>query len=255
MLVGFTNIIIIIFPQFTAGQTMAQRICRQITAQTNRIKQAVLQYNNLDAPNECKYPNQVTLTEAYDIKATLWCHLEDAQSLVTNGVIPVTVKRALIDHHHMIRRCDEERQLLEEEMQRTLNFYKNKIRTLQGSVAKLESSTEKYNVGLCGLLKAKINELKAFIHHQHSMFNKAGVTLPPLTTQFEPYTTIDDDSHSSEPDIDSEGSHVDSDVASDGDESEEGECEEDEYEDPLDPLLNALSAYEDPLSSAESDIE
>ena len=58
----------LVFFYFTAGLTMAQRIGRQITKQTNRIKQAVSQYNILDKNLNSNLPIKLSLSDAYNVQ-------------------------------------------------------------------------------------------------------------------------------------------------------------------------------------------
>ena len=226
---------------------MAQRICRQITKQTNRIKQAVTQYNILDKNLNSRLPVKLSLSDAYDVQSDIWSHLGDSKQ--DKKKVAPYIKRTLIDLHHRIQRCDEEIVLLTSEMKNTVLFMVQKRDVIRSALKELTPQSSSYNRGLCSLLKGKLLNVDASLKHTHGLFQKAGVdTVDSSEIQENPQPVI----HLIHPQ--SSDSESEEEGSTSGSESEGSE--HDDY-DPLNELCDALDegTYEEPLSSAESDVD
>ena len=150
---------------------MAQRISRQITAQTNRLKQSVIKYNNLPVNIDSKLPAKIMLNEAYNVEAALWNHLQEKEHLVGNGFVPAYVKRTLIDLSHRVSRCHEEVDLIKSEMKNTLHFYEAKVKIL-GDAIHQQPNDCTYDIGVRGLLLRNKQAIEKKLAYLQDLFHK-----------------------------------------------------------------------------------
>ena len=264
---------------------MAARISRQITAQTNQLKEAVVRYNSLYCSSEGKLPCKINLQDAYDVQSSLWNYLQDDDHLKGNGYIPVYIKRTLIDLKHRVDRSNEEISLIKEDMINVLHFYQKKRQHLMSTIAVQKTSTT-YDKGVKSLLLLKKQEVDNKLKGLCKAFKESAgvvVEVPANTVEVEVIESVHSSSHVVASDSSSaagvvvevpantveledmesvhSSSHVVASDSSSGSDFSDDEqtCQDedaaDDY-DPLEELYNLVSnSYEGPLSSAESDID
>ena len=113
---------------FSDGQKIAKKLEVQISSETLKIKSLVPQYNSCQAM-ESRESKDVLLEEALD-------PLFLATQLQPNLLFHSKAKQELINACLTVERSSEEIVLLQEEMQRTLNYYSNILNKVDISLAK-----------------------------------------------------------------------------------------------------------------------
>lgn len=78
-------------------------------------------------PNGCKskYPLKVLVEDALDINSSMWLSIDSEVDLPSS--LPYCVKRQLIDLIHINNRCNEELDIIKEEMGQIVKFYEGKL--------------------------------------------------------------------------------------------------------------------------------
>ena len=158
------------------GGALAKKISNQITTQTNKLKQSIQDYNHLYERVATQLPKHVVLKEAYDVKSQLWQCLDSTKLPTGNGVIPVYVKRQLIDLLHRVTRSAEEVNLLQGEMGNCIKFYQAQITSLQMFTSSLHPQ-DPYERGIKCLVECKLKQVKAKNEHLKTLFKKCGVVI------------------------------------------------------------------------------
>ncbi|KAK2555124.1 hypothetical protein P5673_023094 [Acropora cervicornis] len=109
----------------TDGQAIAKRLCSQISKTTNAVKQLVKEYVRSQTSIGSKYPSKILVEDALDINSSMWLSIDSEVDLPSS--VPYCVKRQLIDLIHINNRCDEELDIIKEEMGQIVKFYEGKL--------------------------------------------------------------------------------------------------------------------------------
>lgn len=164
---------------------------------------------------DSKYPSSVTFEEVTDLNSTIWNCLEE--EIEYNSPVPYYIRRKIVDFQHLINRCNEEVQLIKEEMTRVICFYSSKISALEEwSDALKNESTE--SRGLFAMVLTKKYLLEVVLQH--------------LTAAFSSYMDGDTPELEEHEDI-SEEDRIFSTDSDEGEDEEEMELSESEGEDGL----------------------
>lgn len=164
--------------RFAEGHVMASRISRRITAVHQKLKVLIETYNSLRCQvMESNMPESLT----WDIVTNMQpCSVTFTTE---ESTIPVNIKRTAIDQTHLIHRCDEEVELVKQEM---LNTYTFLLKHHNLIVQRLEQRTDSttFNMGVITLLKSKLLFLELQLVQCHSSFSQhVEVTSPPSVAQ------------------------------------------------------------------------
>ena len=115
------------------GQAIAIKLSKQITQRTNAIKTALGKYNaSLKSLEDWieGLPKEIDFDEAKDPGSQLYGDFKSPAGQ-NQDTVPFTVKRSAIDLHNFLQRCGEERELLEIEVERLINYYLNQKQELE----------------------------------------------------------------------------------------------------------------------------
>ena len=116
------------------GQSIFNRLSKQLKSITKKIQKTIDQYNKVGYPYK-ELPEILTFENVKDIDNVIYKGLTSHQ--VTNEV-PSTMKQELIQLKCLLDRCAEEKVLLKNEMKSVISWNKNQYRKVK---AKLGSAT------------------------------------------------------------------------------------------------------------------
>lgn len=154
------------------GQSIAKKLCGQITKQTKAIKNAVKVYNGnaeqWSRISDRQYPDAITFEECVASESKLWNSLENVES----NDVPRSVKRHLIDLFHLRQRCEEEVVMLQEEMDNCLTHFSGNLDELKCWLDRLvREDIHDDKRGLIAIVSKRIYALSWFIDTLKQKFN------------------------------------------------------------------------------------
>lgn len=114
-LITFGWVLLIVFEiPFSDGQAEAKRLAKSITSKTSNLKKQLKKYNSsVEILNQKGHSSFKLLTweEASDVSSIIY-----SINFPDDDQFPLVLKRATVDAHTLVTRCDEETQYLKEEM-------------------------------------------------------------------------------------------------------------------------------------------
>ena len=105
------------------GQKIAQRLAKQISRETNRIKKHLQQYNAIESVLTCSSSQAIELKDVLSTQAEFWTMCTSTDSISTE---PVPFSKQEIIHNYMYlltKRAEEELAILADDMRNTIKYY------------------------------------------------------------------------------------------------------------------------------------
>ena len=142
------------------GQKIAKRLCRQITKETNKLKRLVMEYNLRTSP---------------DTELTVEMVIDPQNTLSTDHGTTLTLRQRhnIIQAYLRKKRSEEEIELLETEMKRTLETLLEKEEKLSHMCAKLIQNTDQFSRGAHNVITNIKLRIEHCIAKSRMAFNKA----------------------------------------------------------------------------------
>lgn len=155
------------------GQKIAKRLSGQILKESKRIKTLLLDYNM------CPFQIEISPEEAFDpsiLSSKLDSTLQSRSSLMKQDIIQTSL---------LIQRSKEEIAMLQCEIENTLTFYQQKVKSIDAEIIKLtqEKLTTDFTRGSIALLHhLKLKVMKAIddCNSRFSIINKDSKIAEPL---------------------------------------------------------------------------
>ena len=166
--------VIILNIPFSDGQAQAKRLAKSITSESSNLKKQLKKYNSsVEILNQKGH---------YSFKPLSWEEASDVSSSIysinfpDDDQFPLVVKRAAVDAHTLITRCDEETQYLKEEMANVITTFFNECLLLESRLLTLRSyeHSESSNLlkGLFSVLKRDLNYERVHLFTACNLFNQ-----------------------------------------------------------------------------------
>ncbi|XP_031574572.1 uncharacterized protein LOC116308321 [Actinia tenebrosa] len=128
--------------KYADGQAIATKLSKQIDKVVKSINKTLSEVNGL-----LPVDKQILYVEAKDPKSSLYSTMTDGGTTV-----PATLRRQIIDLSCLSKRCEEETNMLKEEMRRLVSFIHEQIRLIDEYVDTLQPDVP-LNAGLTACLK------------------------------------------------------------------------------------------------------
>lgn len=133
--------------KYADGQAIAIKLAKQIDKVVKSIHKTLSEINGC-LPNDVP---QILYDDAKDPKSSIYSEVQEE-----GDTVPALVRRQIIDLFCLHNRCQEELELLKEEMNRLVSFLQNEIRLIDESVdAYLPYTDNPLNAGVIACLKKK----------------------------------------------------------------------------------------------------
>ncbi|XP_071832068.1 uncharacterized protein [Apostichopus japonicus] len=171
--------------RYADGQTIAQRLCKQISSVGKKLKREVEKFNadmvHL-VTSSSHFPSEVTFQQVCDVTSSLWnCLSVDA---VQQCHVPRHVRNQLVDIVHKVNHSKDELNLLKEEMLRMVTFFQEELRQVHDRLKEFAIGTGQH----C-LLKQKCSITYTSLEYCRKSFGSI-IDLPPLDTTFSPLSEV-----------------------------------------------------------------
>lgn len=160
--------------KYTDGQAQAKRLTKSITSETSNLKKQLKKYNSsVEILNQKGYSSFKPLTweEASDVSSSIY-----SINFPDDDQFPLVVKRAAVDAHTLVTRCDEETQYLKEEMANVITTFFNECLLLESRLSTLRSyeqcETSNLLKGLLSVLKRDLNYERVHLSTACNLFNQ-----------------------------------------------------------------------------------
>ena len=142
---------------------------KQITKITTSIRAILSQYNNLCIQtNETK----LALPDVLNVNSQIW----SSELSVADSHIPADAKHDILQSFFELNRCEEELNLVAEEMTSTISYYKDKISCINSTLLSLNSSeASAFNKGSIVLLTRLKWSMELLMHNAESSELKGNV--------------------------------------------------------------------------------
>ena len=132
---------------FSDGQAIAIKLSKQIDKVVKSIHKTLSDVNGYLADDLPR----ILYEDAMDPRSSIYSAIQEE-----GDTLPALIRRQMIDLFCLQNRCQEELDLLKEEMNRLVSFLQNKIRFIDESVdALLRDTDTPFNAGLIACLKRK----------------------------------------------------------------------------------------------------
>lgn len=187
---------------------MSKTLSKQVKNCDKKLKQIFLEYNSsrdlLTDGNKGTF-RELDLNDIKNDGIDGIFHLNDCDNSDTNPCIPHSIRRHAIDMLHLLRRSKEEKEMIEEEMQRVFLYQQTDENNVSDCVNKLliSGNNDSFTSGSISLLKSEQKILQLRLLSIHSSLNSY-IDLPDinfpawLPNREEVANQIDDDSAASE---------------------------------------------------------
>jgi hypothetical protein len=158
---------------------MASIIFARVKRSSKKLKEAIKKYNvNVDMLEQCgitKYP-RCDIGDAKDMSTDFW-EQHDRLSGIPGSVDRQRTTRKAIDSHNLIRRCDEELELLQKEMKSMLAVDDDMISGLRLLCSQLQHSlddnhTTRYLEGRCLYLTELLIKMQQQRDDHNALFSE-----------------------------------------------------------------------------------
>lgn len=109
--------------------------------------------------------------DALDINSSMWLSIDSEVDLPS--LVPYCLKRQLIDLIHINNRCNEELDIIKEEMGQIVKFYEGKLKGLEMWSKEMRAHrTDSHKCrGLLSIALTKLDELRAFSRYLREIFS------------------------------------------------------------------------------------
>jgi hypothetical protein len=136
--------------KYADGQKIANRLSNGIGKETNRARQLLDEYNAISSEITPSFP-PLSLSDVLSPDSDIWT--KHAQ-LEANSTVPSSLKKDITEAYLLMKRCEEELELLTAEMHNALEYWKKCIDCIKNSIddAKADSSSQ-YSRGVASLLQ------------------------------------------------------------------------------------------------------
>ena len=118
------------------GQKIAKRLSSSITKETRKTKQLLEEYNTVSSQVSTQYIPAST-SEVFSTTSDFWQSL--APITQTSSTIPSNTQRDIVEAALLIRRCNEELQLLKQEMHNVISYWKRRIECITTQLQHMEN--------------------------------------------------------------------------------------------------------------------
>ena len=159
---------------FSDGQAQAKRLAKSITSESSNLKKQLKKYNSsveiLNQKGRSSF-KPLTWEEASDVSSSIY-----SINFPDDDQFPLVVKRAAVDAHTLITRCDEESQYLKEEMANVITTFFNECQLLENRLSTLRSHEQSQSSdllkGLFSVLKRDLNNERVHLFTACNLFNQ-----------------------------------------------------------------------------------
>lgn len=168
--------------KYADGQAQAKRLAKSITSESNNLKKQLKKYNSsVEILNQKGHSSFKPLTweEASDVSSSIY-----SINFPDDDQFPMVVKRAAVDAHTLITRCDEESQYLKEEMANVITTFFNECLLLESRLSTLRSHEQSQRSdllkGLFSVLKRELNYERVHLFAACDLFNQYCTPSPQI---------------------------------------------------------------------------
>lgn len=149
-------------------------MAKSITSETSNLKKQLKKYNSsVEILNQKGHSSFKPLTweEASVVSSSIY-----SINFPDDDQFPLVVKRAAVDAHTLVTRCDEETQYLKEEMANVITNFFNECLLLESRLSTLRSyeqcETSNLLKGLLSVLKRDLNYERVHLSTACNLFNQ-----------------------------------------------------------------------------------
>lgn len=145
-------------------------MANSITSETSNLKKQLKKYNSsVEILNQKGHSSFKPLTweEASDVSSSIY-----PINFPDDDQFPMVVKRAAVDAHTLVTRCDEETQYLKEEMANVITTFFNECLLLESHLSSLRSETSNLLKGLFSVLKRDLNHERVHLSTACNLFHQ-----------------------------------------------------------------------------------
>ena len=135
------------------GQRIAKRLSSSVNKETSRARQLLNDYNTVSSEISTSF-SPLILSDVLPADADIWQKYSPDTSTPVH--VPLSVKKDITDAHFLMKRCEEELQLLTAEMHNSLTHWVNCAESIKESIATLRSDSSQYSRGLTSLLQQRL---------------------------------------------------------------------------------------------------
>lgn len=132
------------------GQKIAKKLSVGITRETKRVKQLLVEYNGVC--DELHHQQFATLSDVllpssdFWTSTTIFDHGESSQ-------VPFKVRREIVQHFLLLKRSEEEKQLLSADMYATMTYWLRRIECISKQMSNISSAVDQFSRGATCLLQ------------------------------------------------------------------------------------------------------
>lgn len=154
---------------FLDGQYLSSRLSASISKATTKLKSLLREFNSFNVES-------MSWKDVSDLSSHVW-YKGVLQS--ENIEVPLAVKLKAIENYHIILRCEEELQMLSEDMRNVVEFYILDHVTINEEIVKRAESHNLYDRGCVALLlQAGYETERKLLSMEKSFSTLAPITLP-----------------------------------------------------------------------------
>ena len=154
---------------FLDGQYLSSRLSASISKATTKLKSLLREFNSFNVES-------MSWKDVSDLSSHVWY---EGVLQSENIEVPLAVKLKAIENYHVILRCEEELQMLSEDMRNVVKFYILDHVTLNEEIVKRAESHNFYDRGCVALLlQASYETERKLLSMEKSFSTLAPITLP-----------------------------------------------------------------------------
>lgn len=154
---------------FLDGQYLSSRLSASISKATTKLKSLLREFNSFNVES-------MSWKDVSDLSSHVWY---EGVLQSENIEVPLAVKLKAIENYHVILRCEEELQMLSEDMRNVVEFYILDHVTLNEEIVKRAESHNLYDRGCVALLlQVSYETERKLLGMEKSFSTLAPITLP-----------------------------------------------------------------------------
>lgn len=164
---------------------LATRLSKQINRVTKDVRKRIDVYNKASNARAAipspPLPKTLQFDEISYPEAEIWATLEGLNPTPSVSVVPFKTKRRVIDLHFMVKRCEEEIDLLTSDMQECWLYFTRQREALVSAYSFLQDDHDLFNLGKQSLVLQQVMHVECKLLKLHRIFSAyISIQLPVL---------------------------------------------------------------------------
>lgn len=123
--------------KYAKGQSIYNRLLKQLKCATKKVKKSVDDYNKITEPS-INMPKQICLEEVDSVESAIFNTLGHRQR-TAECHLPSGLKQEIVQLACLVSRCKEEKELIRQDMLSTFNWYSDQLQKLKRKVGELDT--------------------------------------------------------------------------------------------------------------------